>query len=65
MNCIEVVKGETTLSSLFRSCRGEIRVGFHRCLLQGVCQERETLWRELEECRRKWGENWIVVGIST
>lgn len=66
VKCIEVVKGMTILSCLFRSCRGNLEWALIGVYCRGNSQEREMLGRELEECRRKWCKNGMGKGrIST
>lgn len=51
--CVEVVKGETTLSCLFKSRKGNMTWAFSGVYCRGNSQERELLGKELEVCRRK------------
>lgn len=58
--CLEVIKGETTILCLFKSNNSNCEWAFTGVYCQGNNEEREKLRKELEANRRKCGDFWIV-----
>lgn len=61
-NCEKLVKGESSISCLFKNCRGGLTWAFLGVYCRGNREEKDILWKELDVCRTKWGSNWIVGG---
>lgn len=51
----DVIKDHYTLSCLFECCDKGFPWMFTRVYCRGSRDERSGLWRELEECKNKWG----------
>lgn len=62
MKCIEVTKGNVTLSCLFKNCQDGEEWFFTSVYYRGTKEEKELFWRELGDIRRKGGQNGIAGG---
>lgn len=60
--CADIIKGECTLSCIFENHSGGFGWIFTGVYCRGNRTEKDILWEELENCRTKWGGNWIIGG---
>lgn len=50
------------MSCIFKNCRGDFDWIFTGVYCRGNIVEKTIIWKELEECRTKWGGNWVIRG---
>lgn len=60
VSCLDVFKGQCTLSCIFKNCKGDIEWMFTRVYYRGNKAEKLILWDKLENCKTRRGSMWII-----